>query len=259
MSTIYKCDRCGREMNKIHNQLKEVVIEGKFRFEGTTYFEPETIDLCEECYKDFKSFMFGPERDAVAENPPKPNSCEQCEFDSISIDEEPCASCGSVNSNFTPISEDEDCEQCKFKDFSWDEEPCSSCNASNSANNSIKRANFEHKKEETDADDALPKAKYKVGSYIRSYINGDFGTLYKIIDIRLNNDGNIVYTVKSLKTNSNSVLPEIAIDNWCTLIVKYSCDGCKLEGTDDCMCDTCIVGDPKGPRRQWWKPKEEEE
>lgn len=288
MSTIYKCDRCGREMNKIHNRLKEVVIEGKSRFEGTKYFEPETLDLCEECYKDFKSFMFGPERDLDSKTtlrpwsevgePPKINGyplavdkkdtgCEQCEFDSISIDEEPCASCGSGNSNFKLISEDEDCEQCKFKDFSWDEEPCSSCDVSNLANNSVKRTNFEPnsihggKDEEdsrysTDAD-TLPKAKYKVGSYIRSDMNGDSGNIYKIVGVRLRDDGRIVYTIKNLKTNNNSFLPEIGINTWYTVIVKYSCDGCKLEAVDDCRCDTCSVPDEKGMRRQWWKPKEE--
>lgn len=105
-------------------------------------------------------------------------------------------------------------------------------------------------------DDILSKARYKIGSYIRSdYGKGD---IYKIMDIRLRDDGEIVYTVRDLSNNTYFTLSEKSINNWCTLIVKYSCDGCKLEGTDDCMCDTCIVGDPKGPRRQWWKPKEDE-
>lgn len=280
MSTIYKCDRCGREMNKIHNRLKEVVIEGKLRIEGTKYFEPETLDLCEECYKDFKSFMFGPERDLDSKTPsmsvtlrpwsevgPPPkingyklNNCAQCaycEFDLTSIDEEPCASCGSGNSNFKPISENsenEDCEQCKFKDFSYDEEPCSNCDFSILANG-VKRNNFEPKKEEADAD-ALSKAKYKIGSYIQSDITKD--RIYKIMDIYLRDDGEFLYTVEDLSGGLPNVLWERFIDNYYTVIVKYSCDGCKLEGTDDCMCDTCIVGDPKGPRRQWWRPKEEE-
>lgn len=286
MSTIYKCDRCGREMNKICNRLKEVVVDGTFRLEGTKYFEPETVDLCEECYKDFKSFMFGPERDLDSKTtlrpwsevgePPKINGCGQCEFDSTSIDEEPCASCDSGNSNFKPKNKkdtdhanpvgsyvvlDSDvvtCEQCKFKDFSWDEEPCSTCKYSVIMRGGDDQSdNFESKEEEDTGN--LSKAKYKLASYIRSDMNGDSGSIYKIVDIRVGKDGEIIYNVINLSTNAYSTLTESTINNWYTVIVKYSCKGCKLEGTDDITCDTCIVADPKGPRRQWWKPKEEDE
>lgn len=276
MSTIYKCDRCGKEMNKIHNRLKEVVIEGKLRIEGTKCFEPEILDLCEECYKDFKSFMFGPERDLDSKttlrpwsevgNPPKINgcklkSCEQCEFDSISIDEEPCVSCGSGNNNFKPKGFYDACKQCKYIDFSWDEGPCSTCEHSTMSVGDDQSDNFESKEEEdsgdcTDTDDTLSEAKYKIGSYIQSVIVKD--NIYKIMDIRLRDDGEFVYTVEDSSAGIKNLLWERVIDNWYTVIVKYSCEGCKLEGTDDCMCDTCIVGDPKGPRRQWWKPKEED-
>ena len=259
MSTIYKCDRCGKEMNKIHNRLKEVVIEGKSRFEGTKYFEPETLDFCEECYKDFKSFMFGPDRDLDSKttlrpwsevgDPPKINGVPLAANDDSDSDEVK-----------EPHKIEGDCYYCKYRDYSWDEEPCCNCKLSVFANGEEKNS-FEPKKEETDSRystdvDILANAKYKIDAYIRS--DDDEGDIYKIVSIALRDDGEIVYNIRDLSTNTYLTLSERDINNWYTVIVKYSCDGCKLEGTDDCMCDTCIVGDPKGPRRQWWKPKEEE-
>ena len=184
MSTIYKCDRCGKEMNKIHRQIRDILMAVDY-------------DLCDECFKDFKSFMFGPERDLDSKTP------------SYSGTLRPWSEVGPPPKiNGYPLS------------------------------------------------DILSNARYKIDTYIRS--DDDEGDIYKITDISLRDDGEIAYRVRDLSTNTYSTLSERIINNWYTLIVKYSCDGCKLEGTDDCMCDTCIVGDPKGPRRQWWKPKEEE-
>lgn len=268
MSTIYICNRCGETMSNIYTRFTVDYLRGHMERDD------HILDLCEKCNEEFEKFM-KPTKDESSTvklrpwsevgPPPKINGyklnncaqCAYCEFDLTSIDEEPCASCGSGNSNFKSISENsenEDCEQCKFKDFSYDEEPCSNCDFSILANG-VKRNNFEPKKEEADADD-LSKAKYKIGSYIQSDITKD--RIYKIMDIHLRDDGEFLYTVEDLSSGLPNVLWERVIDNYYTVIIKYSCDGCKLEGTDDCMCDTCIVGDPKGPRRQWWRPKEEE-
>lgn len=267
MSTIYKCDRCGKEMNKKHASLREIYIDSK------NNQNHETLDLCEECYKDFKYFMIGPgfydtcERDldsktplSEVKEPPNIHGCGQCEFNYTSVNDEPCASCGFGNSNFKPKGFYNTCEQCKFKDFAWDEEPCSTCKYSVMSIGDDPSDNFEIKEEDsrysTDANTGLSKAKYKLGSYIQSDIIK--GSIYKIMDIRLRDDDEIVYKVEDLSSGIQNLLWERVIDNYYTVIVKYSCDGCKLEGTDDRMCDTCIVGDPKGPRRQWWKPKEED-
>ena len=253
MSTIYKCDRCGREMNKKHASLREIHIDSK------NNQNHETLDLCEECYKDFKSFMFGPERDLDSKTalrpwsevgpPPKINGYPLAANDESDSDEAK-----------EPHKIEWDCEYCKYRDYSWDEEPCCNCRRSVFANGK-KENNFEPKEEEEDSRystdaDILSNARYKIGSYIQS--DDDEGDIYKIVSIALRDDGEIAYRVRDLSTNTYSTLSERIINNWYTVIVKYSCDGCKLEGTDDCMCGTCIVGDPKGPRRQWWRPKEEE-
>lgn len=174
-------------------------------------------DLCEECHKDFKSFMFGPERDLDSKTTLKP---------------------------WSEVGDPPNINGCKLK----------SCNFSN-LTNGVKEETDSG--DCTDADAGLSKAKYKIGSYI---IQSDIikGSIYKIVDIRLRDDDEIVYKIENLSSGIQNLLWERVIDNYYTVIVKYSCEGCKLEGTDDCsMCDTCIVGDPKGPRRQWWKPKEE--
>lgn len=288
MSTIYICNRCGEMMSRIYTSFTFDYFKGK------PNRACQIFDICKECHEEFEKFMKptkdesstvklrpwsevgappkingqplsandDSDSDTFVKNPSKVTlcvGCEQCEFDSTSIDEEPCASCGGT-SNFKPKGFYDACEQCKFKDFSWDEEPCSTCKYSAMSIGDDPSDNFESKEEEdsrysTDVDAALSKAKYKIGSYIRSDIIKD--QIYKIMGIRLRDDGEIFYTVEDVSADIKNLIWERVIDNWYTVIVKYSCDGCKLEGTDDCMCDTCIVGDPKGPRRQWWKPKEE--
>lgn len=258
MSTIYICNRCGKMMRRIYTSFTFDY------FKGNMNRACKIFDICKECHEEFEKFM-NPTKDESSTvnkaNGCKLKSCEQCEFDSISIDEEPCVSCGSGNSNFKPKGF-YDCQQCKFKEFSWDEEPCSTCRRPTTSVVDGQSDNFESKEEEdsgdcTDTDDTLSEAKYKIGSYIQSVIVKD--NIYKIMDIRLRDDGEFVYKVEDSSAGIQNLIWERVIDNWYTVIVKYSCDGCKLEGTDDCICDTCIVGDLKGPRRQWWRPKEEGE
>ncbi len=283
MSMFYICNRCGEMMDNVYTRFTVDCLRGHLERGGYV------LDLCEECNEEFEKFMnpakdelstdklrtwseVGPppkingyplstndESDSdVAENHPMIYGCKQCEFEYTSINDEPCFSCGYGKSNFKPKGYYDACEQCKFKDFSWDEEPCSTCKYSVMNDSDDPSDNFESKEEEGTSN--LSKAKYKISSYIQSD-NGK-GDIYKIVDVSLRDDGVFMYKVKNLSISlysAFSTISEMTIDNWYTVIVKYSCEGCKLEGTSDVTCDTCIVGDPKGPRRQWWKPKEEEE
>ncbi len=56
MSTVYKCDICGKEMERIEGKaaLQLNGIEIKFAdSQAFTYSEENIIfDLCEDCYKD---------------------------------------------------------------------------------------------------------------------------------------------------------------------------------------------------------------
>lgn len=47
MTKVFKCDRCGKNVEKEHS----------IRVEIQDWTRVRTIDLCEDCYEEFKTFL----------------------------------------------------------------------------------------------------------------------------------------------------------------------------------------------------------